>query len=119
MMYIAAADFPTVGGLSAKLRLRCELHTNHTATGGTVTVSLYPVTRPGSAGGANTILFTLGSAVATITFTTPSADTSYQNTSSDFALPSDGYYCLGITTAAAASANSQTQISAMLQMHNA
>lgn len=118
-IYIAAADFPTTAGITTKLKLRAQLHTNHTAPGITITVSLYPLTRPGSAGGANTILFTLGTPVGTLTFTTPAADSSFNQASADFALPADGYYCLGITTSGAGAANSHTEISAMLQMRNA
>lgn len=118
-IYIAGADFPTVGGVTTKMRLRAQLHTNHVAPNGTITVSLYPLTRPGSGGGANTLLFTLGSPVATVTFTTPVADSSFNGVTADFAIPADGYYCLGITTAAAAAASSHTEISATLQMRNA
>lgn len=118
-IYIAAADFPNVAGLSAKLRLRAQLHTNHTAPGITITVSLYPVTRPASAGGDAVILFTLGTAVATVTFTTPAADTSFHDATADFALPADGYYCLGITTSGVGANHSYTEISAMLQIRNA
>src|SRR4051794_3083736 len=47
---IASADYPTIGALAMKLRLRAQLYTNDVAPTGNFTVGLHPITRPATSG---------------------------------------------------------------------
>lgn len=120
--YIAAADFPSYGGLAPKLRIRVQLYTNDVAPTGNFTFGLYPITRPGTSGGVGVNIYTLGTVVTGsngATFTAPAADGLLQANGADFALPADGHYCIGVVTTAAVAANSHIHIVAFLQIHNA
>jgi hypothetical protein len=121
LIYIAAADYPTVNGLAAKLRIRAQLYVNDVAPTGNFTFGLYPVTRPGTSGGAGLVIYTLGTVVSgsTVLFTAPAADSSNVGVSTDFALPADGHYCIGVVTSATVATSSHLHLSALLQMRNA
>lgn len=118
---IAAADYPTLNGVAAKLRIRAELYTNDVAPTGNFTIGLHPITRPATSGGAGLLIYTIGAAVSgsTVTFTTPAADGLLDQAGSDFALPADGHYILGVVTTATVATSAHVHISASLQMHNA
>lgn len=121
-IYIAAADYPAIGGLAAKLRIRSQLYTNDVAPfTGTFVIGLHPITRPGTSGGAGLCIYTIGSAVAgsTLTFTNPAADGLLNGVGSDFALPADGHYIIGCVTNAAMATSSHAHLSATLQLHYA
>ncbi len=121
-IYIAAADYPSVGTLAAKLRIRAALYVNDVAPTGNFTFALYPVTRPATSGGAGLVIFTLGSAVtgsAATIITAPAADSSNVVVGSDFALPADGHYVIGVLTTATVAASSHLHMSALLQMRYA
>jgi hypothetical protein len=118
---IVGADYPTIGGVAPKLRIRAQLFTNDVAPTGNWTFGLYPFTRPATSGGATTIIFTLGTVVSGsngATFTAPAADLLGSAVSSDFALPSDGPYCIGVVTTATTAVSSWTQMNVQLQMRN-
>jgi hypothetical protein len=122
LIYIAAADFPTLNGVAPKLRIRAQLYTNDVAPTGNYTLGLYPVTRPGTSGGAGVCIFTMGAVVSGsngAVFTTPAADGLHQAVGADFALPADGHYAIGFVSTANVAANAHVQISASLQMRNA
>lgn len=119
---IAAADFPTLAGLAPKLRIRAQLYTNDVAPTGNYTFGLYPITRPGTSGGAGLCIYTLGTVVVGsngAAFVTPAADGLLSAVGADFALPADGHYVLGCVTTATVAANAHVHISAQLQMRNA
>jgi hypothetical protein len=122
-IYIAAADYPAIGTLNPKLRIRVQIHCNDVAPGVTFTVALHPITRPATSGGAGLCIYTIGAAVASsgIAIATPAADSS--NTAvgaADIALPADGHYVLAVTTSGGAlAASSHVHISAILQMRYA
>jgi hypothetical protein len=121
-IFIAAADYPTVNGAAPKLRIRAELYTNDVAPTGNFTLGLYPITRPGTSGGAGVCIFTLGTVVTGsngATFSAPAADGLLNAVSADFALPADGHYVLGVVTTATVAASSHVHISASLQLRNA
>lgn len=121
-IYLAAADYPTLNGVAAKLRIRAELYTNDIAPTGNFTVGLHPITRPATSGGAGLCIYTIGAAVtgsAAPTFTAPAADGLLNQVGSDFALPTDGHYVLGVVTTAAVATSAHVHISASLQMRNA
>lgn len=121
-IHIVGADYPTVNGLAAKLRIRWQLFANDVAPfTGTFIVGLHPITRPGTSGGAGLCIYTIGAAVSgsTNTFTNVAADSSNGAAGSDFSLPSDGHYVIGVVTSAAMAANSHAHISAILQLRNA
>ena len=122
VIYLKATDFPTVYGLTTKLRLKAQLYCNDVAPfTGTFVFGLHPVTRPATSGGAGLVIYTIGAAVAgsTVTFTNPTADSSNQGESSDFAMPADGHYIIGVVTSATMAASSHAHLSALLQMRNA
>lgn len=118
---IAAADFPTVNGLTTKLRIRCNINCNDVAPfTGTFVIGLHPVTRPSTSGGAGLCIYTIGAAVAgsTVTGTNLAADSANLLVGADFAIPSDGQYVIGVVTNQTMAASSHAHISASLQMRN-
>jgi hypothetical protein len=120
-IYIAAADFPTVNGLTAKLRVRAQLFVNDVAPTGNFTFGLHPITRPATSGGAGLVIYTIGAAVSgsTAAVNTPAADSSNVVASSDFSLPTDGHYVLGVVTTATVATSSHLHMSVALQLRNA
>lgn len=109
----AKADYE-VAGKTQKLRIRAQTLTNATKPTIKFTVGLYPVT---VAGGANEIAVTLGTVVSgsTIEFNEPAASTVTAKETSDFTIPADGVYALGVVTSAKLTASNFTGIAAQLQ----
>jgi hypothetical protein len=120
-IYIDSADYPSVNALAAKLRVRAQLYVNDVAPTGNFTFGLHPVTRPATSGGAGLVIYTIGAAVSgsTVTVNTPAADSSNILAGSDFALPANGHYVLGVVTTATVATSSHLHMSASLQMRNA
>lgn len=117
-----AADYPRVNGATTKLRTRAVLAVNDTALfTGTFKVGLYPVTRPGTSGGAGLNIYTIGTLVSgsEVTFTNPAADLLAEADSGDFTPPSDGYYVFAVVTSATVATNSLAHCTAYLQQRNA
>jgi hypothetical protein len=115
-----AADFPTVNGITTKLRIRAIISVNNIAPTGNFTVGFYPVTK--GAGGAGLNIYSTGTLVsgsAAPTVTTPAGSSMTSVVGSDFALPADGIYCLAVVTTATVATSSLVHINAMLQMRNA
>jgi len=116
---IYAADYASFGGLTPKLRIRAQVDTNNTAPDASFQFALYPVSD--TAGAASNISYTLGTVVTgseTTTATTPAASSQTSLVGSDFALPSDGQYVIGvIQTTATTAASSFTALTAQLQLH--
>ncbi len=122
LLYIDSADYPTLNGVAPKLRIRAQVYVNDVAPTGNFTLGLYPVTRPATSGGAGLNIYTMGAVVtgsAPTTLTTPAADSMNIIVGSDFALPANGHYVLGMVTTATVAASSHLHISAILQMRNA
>jgi hypothetical protein len=121
VIYLDAGDYPTVGGLAPKLRIRATLATNDVAPGGNYTIGLHPITRPATSGAAGVCIYTIGAAIAgsTVAATTPAADALLNLVGADFAMPVNGHYVLALVTTATVAANSHVHISAALQMRNA
>lgn len=122
IIYIAAADYPTINGLASKLRVRSSLFINGTAptAGTTFTFGLYPMTHSG--GGANAMTWTIGTVVAGSnggTITSPTSNSSNIMVSTDFTLPTDGWYSICLTTTATIPTNCFLEVSSQLQIHNA
>lgn len=121
-IYIDSADYPTIGTLATKLRIRVQFYTNDTAPTGDYTFGLYPVTRPATSGGSGVNIYDLGTVVTGsngASFSAPAADGLLNAASADFALPANGHYVIGVLTTAAPAANSNIQLTASLQMRNA
>jgi hypothetical protein len=121
IIYIDPNDFPTVGALVAKLRIRAQVYTNDVAPTGNFTFGLYPVTRPATSGGAGVCIYTLGTVVTGsngATFTAPVADSLLVATGVDFACPAAGHYVIGVVTTATIAASSHVHLIAHLQMRN-
>lgn len=121
IIYIDSADYPNIGTLAAKLRIRCNLAVNDVAPTGNFVVGLHPISRPATSGGVGVNIYTIGAAVtgSTLTFTTPAADALMNGVSADFALPANGFYALGMVSSAAVAASSHLDFSAALQLHHA
>jgi hypothetical protein len=121
-IYIAAADYPTINSLSAKLRIRAVIECNDAAPfTGTFKIGLHPVTRPATSGGAGLCIYTIGSPVtgSQATGTNLGADSQNSLVGADFALPADGFYVLAVVTSGTMATSSHVHISASLQIHNA
>lgn len=120
VIYIDSADYPTVAGLAAKLRVRAALAVNDVAPTGNYTFGLHPVTRPATSGGAGLVIYTIGAAVSgsTVTVTAPAADSHTNAASAAFALPANGFYVLGFVSTATVAASSHLHISMALQLRN-
>lgn len=121
-IYLAAADYPAMGALTPKLRLRYQLYTNDVAPTGNFTLGLYPITRPATSGGAGLCIYTLGSVVPGsngAAFSSPAADLLGSAVGADFALPADGHYCLGIVTTGTIATSAHTHHRGQLQLHYA
>ena len=119
LIYIAAADFPSINSKTPKLRIRATVSVNATAPTGNFTVGLYPITS--GAGGAGLKIYTVGPLVsgsAATTVTTPAASSMTNVSGSDFALPADGVYCLAVVTTATVATSSLVHINAFLQQRN-
>jgi hypothetical protein len=122
VIQLVAADYPTVNGLTTKLRLRFQLFTNDVAPTGNFTLGLYPITRPGTSGGAGLCIYTLGTVVVGsngATFSAPVADLLGSAVGADFAFPTDGPYVLGIVTTATVAVSAHVHVCAQLQLRNA
>jgi hypothetical protein len=112
-VYIDDADF-AISGRTIRLRLRVQFASNATAPGINFTFGLYPVS---VAGIADTVAYTLGTVVSgsTVTLNTPSASTVTSGVGSDFAVPTDGLYVLGVVTSGTQANNNAAGIHAQLQ----
>lgn len=121
-IYIDGADYPTVNGVTTKLRIRAQLYTNDVAPTGNYTFGLYPITRPATSGGAGVCIYTIGSVVSGsdgAVFSAPAADGLAFATSADFAVPTAGHFIIGVLTTATVAVNAHVQMCAHLQMRNA
>lgn len=118
IMYLDTVDFPTVGALTPKLRLRVTTAVNDVAPTGNYVYGLYPVTRPATSGGAGLNIYTMGTVVtgSTVTVTAPAADSITNSVGTDFAFPAAGHYVIGMASSAAVAASSHLNMSAILQM---
>lgn len=117
IIYINSTDY-AVNGVSAKMRIRVTLAVNDVAPTGNYTFGLYPITRPGTSGGAGLAIYTMGTVVAgsTIAINTPAADSHNQVVSAEFDKPADGFYVLGFVSTATVAASSLLHICAQLQL---
>lgn len=120
VFYLDPADFPTVDGLTTKLRLRAQVLVNAVAPSGNYTFGLYPVTTPAGAGAGLTNK-TLGTVVtgSTALISSPALNSNNQVASADFAIPAAGYYVIGLVTSGNVAASSHLEIAAQLQLRNA
>jgi hypothetical protein len=103
-LYIVSSNM-SVAGKSAVLSLAVQHLTNNVAPAVNFTYGLYPVTI-GTGTNAG-VLITLGTVVtgSTVAINTPAINSLAQATSTDFALPADGYYALGFTNSGAPTVN--------------
>lgn len=122
LVSIKTADMPTVGSLATKLRIRGQVACNDVAPTGNFTFGLYPLTRPGTSGGAGVNIYTVGTVVSGsngATVTTPAADSHNDLVGADFAIPADGLYAICVVTTGTIAASAHVHCNAQLQMHNA
>lgn len=116
LFYFDDADY-LITGKTLKMRLRAQIAANATKPTIKFTFGVYPVT---VAGGADAITLTLGTVVSgsTIEFNEPAASTITQKEASDFTIPADGAYALGVVTSAGVTNNHSSILSAQLQVRN-
>jgi hypothetical protein len=116
IFYFDDADY-TVSGLTRKLRLRAQVAANATQPIVTFTFGLYPIT---VAGTADNLTFTLGTVVSssTVAIASPAASTVTSGVNSDFTIPADGSYALGVVTNASMTNNSAVAAYAQLQLRH-
>ena len=117
---IYAADLPSINGIAVKLKLRAIVAVNAVAPTGNFTVGLYPVTSGG--GGTGVKIYSTGTLVsgsACPTVTAPAASSMNVVVGSDFAIPSDGLYCIAVVTTATIATSSLVHINVVLLMRNA
>lgn len=114
---IISTDYPTIGGITPKFRLRAMIGVNNTAPAINILIGLFPITTPASSGGITVKSWTIGTEVSnsTITQNTPAANTQYQLVGTTFALPADGLYTLCVTNSGVAALNSYVEITAVLE----
>jgi hypothetical protein len=120
IMYLNPTDYPTVNGVTTKLRISATISTNNAAPGCSFTFGLYPITRNG--GGASTITWTIGTVISgsqPAQFVTPALNTLTNKQGTDFAIPAAGMYAIGVITSATTAVNSYTNMNAILQYRNA
>ena len=112
-LYFAKADYE-VAGKTQKLRLRSQVWANGTKPTIKFTFGLYPVT---VSGGEGAISVKLGSVVSgsTVEINEPAASTITSGVNSDFTIPSDGAYVLGVVTNGTLTSKSKVLLSAQLQ----
>ena len=105
LLRLEAADY-AISGRTTKLRVRATLTTNGTPPAITFTVGLYPVTSV--AGGADVMSVVLGTidSGSQVSFATPAASSMFEGDSSDFTIPADGYYVLGVSLSGSQANNS-------------
>lgn len=117
LFHIYGADH-SVSGLTAKLRARFVLGVNQVAPAITFTAGLYPASSASSA--ADQYKITLGTVVtgSTAAFASPAANSTTTTTTSDFSLPTDGLYVLGVVISGAPTADSAGFISGQIQVHH-
>lgn len=121
LIRIDAADFPTINGKTPKLRIKASLQTNDVAPTGQFTFGLHPVTRPSVSGAAALLINTIGAAVAGsngAVFLAPAADSSLTASGSDFAIPADGWYVIGLVTTSTVAVAAHVHCHAQLQARN-
>jgi hypothetical protein len=118
---IAAADYPVVGTIVPKFRIRATVSTNDTAPASNFTFGLYPLTRPASAGGAAACIYTVGAVIVGsngATFSAPAAKSTLDAVGADFDIPADGDYVIGVVTTGTIAALAHVHVNAQLQMRN-
>jgi hypothetical protein len=113
--YLDADDF-TVTGKNTRLRVRGTVCTNATQPLITFTFGLYPIT---FAGAADALTATRGAVVtsSTAAVASPAASSAVTVASSDFAVPGDGVYALGVQTSAQLTNNAAALLVANLEVH--
>lgn len=117
LIRLASADYSM--GLTTKLRVRAVLSTNAVAPTSTFTIGLHPVTA--TAGSSGNIQYTIGAATAgsTAQSVAPGASSMAALAGSDFTIPGDGFYALGVVLSVSTVAvGSVAAISAQLQMRH-
>lgn len=115
-VYFDDADYD-VAGLTQKLRIFAAVAANATQPTITFTFGLYPIS---FGGGADALTMTLGTVVtgSTAAIASPPASNYTGKAGSDFAVPADGAYALGVVTSGTLTNNSACLLSAHLQTRN-
>lgn len=112
-IYFDDADF-TVASKTQKMRLRAQIAVNGTKASIKFTFGMYPIT---VSGGSNEYKITLGTVVSgsTVEINEPTANTISQAVGSDFTIPADGAYALGVVTSGSTPESHRSALSAQLQ----
>jgi hypothetical protein len=122
LIHINSSDYASINNSAVKLRIKATCAINNVAPTGNFTFGLYPISRPASSGGAGLNIYTLGTVVSgsnDASFIAPAADSMAVATSSEFDLPADGFYALGVLTTSTVANSSLVHLIADLQVINA
>lgn len=116
IFYFDDADY-LITGKTLKMRLRAQVTTNATKPTIKFTFGLYPLT---TAGGTKKQKFTLGTVVSgsALEINEPALSTVTQAVTSDFTIPADGAFSLGVVLSGAMTVNSMALLAAQLQVRN-
>jgi hypothetical protein len=117
VLSFAKADYE-VAGLTQKLRLRVQILANGTKPTIKFTFGLYPISAVG--GGGDELKMTLGTVVSesTVAVNEPSSSGATRAVGSDFTIPGDQSYALGVVTSGTLTNSSACLLSAHLQTRN-
>ena len=116
---IRAADFPTITGRTPKLRVCGQVSVNATKPSSDFTFGLYRLTSPVGGAGVTGYTWTLVTGSQASVITDPLAGTITDSASSDFDIPADGIYSIGVVTSAQIATSSNCHLSAQLQTRHA
>lgn len=113
VFYINPARYPT----TAKLSVAASLLINNVAPTGNFTFGLYPVSAPSSAI-PSALDITAGTVVSgsTAAINTPAANSLNHQESSEFAVPTAGFYTLGVVTTSTIASNSRAESRVRLEV---
>jgi hypothetical protein len=112
---IRSGDFPAVAGKTPKLRVCGQVCVNATKPSSDFTFGLYRLTSPVGAAGVTGYTWTLVTGSQTSVISDPAASTITDAVSSDFDIPADGVYSLGVVTSEQIAASSNCHLSTQLQ----
>lgn len=112
-VYLDPALFPSLFGLTCKLRVSGRVITNSVAPACDFTFRLRPILTWAS--GANPAPATFGAALGAVTITAPTAGGPHVATGVPFAFPAAGWYNLELVTSATSAASSSTHTNTRLE----
>ena len=121
LVFLSSADYSLPSSRAKKLRLQIFVSTNDTQihpTGTSISVGLYPITRPSTSGGNAKVIYQRGSLVtgSETTITNLIVDSTLKQTSLLFDFPPDGLYAVGLRLSGTVVASAALHVDTKLQV---